>query len=145
MIPFIIHNSTVNKLSFVRLASWWNFLYCSQEVFYKLGFPQAVRVWQSNQLKKFLNLFTKIINHAFFFLLFTHLLPEWLICDFSIQLWQGSAPSAPCVRSSFYKLMFRSPQLSDKWLINSLSLYLKSPWILLKNWFRILWWQIMSY
>ena len=38
--------------------------------------------------------------------------------------------------------MFRSRQLSDKWLINSLSLYLKSLWILSKNWFRILWWQI---
>ena len=43
------------------------------------------------------------------------------------------------------KVVFRSRQLSDKWLINSLSLYLKSLWILSKNWFRILWWQIMSY
>ena len=28
---------------------------------------------------------SQIINHAFIFLLLTHLLPEWLICDFSIQ------------------------------------------------------------
>ena len=46
---------------------------------------------------------------------------------------RAESPSALCVRSSFYKLMFRSPQLSDKWLINSLSLYLKSLWILLKK------------
>ena len=43
------------------------------------------------------------------------------------------------------KVVFRSRQLSGKWLINSLSLYLKSLWILSKNWFRILWWQIMNY
>ena len=39
---------------------------------------QGVRVWQSNQLKKFLNLLIKIIYHDFFFL-FTHLLPSALI------------------------------------------------------------------
>ena len=52
---------------------------------YKLGFPHGARVWQSNQLEKLLILLTEIIDHAFFFLLLTHLLPEWLICDFSIQ------------------------------------------------------------
>ena len=55
------------------------------------------------------------------------------------------SPNAPNAPSSFYKVVFRSQQLSDKWLINSLSLYLKSLWILSKNWFRILWWQTMSY
>ena len=29
---------------------------------------------------------SQIINHAFIFLLFTHLLPEWLMCDFSLQI-----------------------------------------------------------
>ena len=49
------------------------------------------------------------------------------------------SPSGPC---SFYKQMFRTRNLADLPILSSflffpsLSLYLKSLWILLKNWFR---------
>ena len=72
--------SFIFKVSFVMEL----FVLFSRSV-YKLGFPQGARVWQSNQLEKLLILLTEIIDHAFFFLLFTNLLPEWLTCDFSMQ------------------------------------------------------------